>query len=63
MTKIMDDDLNSVATYGCIPPREQAARCRRLARDASDARTAQALMQLAEDYDQKAALEAHPSQH
>jgi len=64
MTKNMDVDLNSAATCGCNQPREQALRCRRLARDVGDARTAQALIKLAEDYDRKAAgVEAHPSQH
>jgi hypothetical protein len=64
MTKNMDDSRDSSATCGSNKLREQASRCRRLARDAGDARTAQVLIQLAEDYDRKAAaVEAHPSQH
>jgi len=63
MTKNMDDSRDSSATRGSNNLREQASRCRRLARDVGDARTAQALIQLAEDYDRKAAaLEARPGQ-
>ncbi|HTU11100.1 MAG TPA: hypothetical protein VMG08_09410 [Allosphingosinicella sp.] len=50
----MSPDPSSHMPAGAFDPREQAERCRRLARSVTDQRTLDALHEMASEYDEQA---------